>query len=224
MSYTLEELAQTVSDLASTEITPRTIRFYIAQGLMEGPDKPGRTARYDEDHLNRLLAIQVLRADDPSLTLREIEKWLSSHDEADIRSVAERLKPRKQPSGGSPLEYLLNLRSRAPAPTGARGGSDAGTRGSTAASAPEGEPRAALGVDPAPEMDALRPMERILRHLQPSAGRPVPRRARGEQWYRVRITDAMELSVRMDAFTETDLEVLERIADCWNAQFKGGEK
>ena len=44
--------ALTLADLSTaTGIPGRTIRFYIAQGLLDGPDTAGRTARYSPRHM-----------------------------------------------------------------------------------------------------------------------------------------------------------------------------
>src|SRR5215469_18173543 len=44
-------------------IPARTIRFYIARGLLEGPVKGGRGAVYTEEHLQRLEKIKHLQAE-----------------------------------------------------------------------------------------------------------------------------------------------------------------
>ena len=56
-TYTIGELA----DLA--DVTPRTVRYYVAQGLLPSPMGAGPGARYDEDHLRRLRFIRRLQAD-----------------------------------------------------------------------------------------------------------------------------------------------------------------
>ena len=53
---TLPELAE------ATGLPARTIRFYIARGLLDGPVKAGRAAAYTEDHLARLEKIKKLQA------------------------------------------------------------------------------------------------------------------------------------------------------------------
>ncbi|MGO4886048.1 MAG: helix-turn-helix domain-containing protein [Bryobacteraceae bacterium] len=56
--------AQTLAELAEESGIPaRTIRFYIARGLMEGPVKAGRGAVYTADHLARLERIKALQAE-----------------------------------------------------------------------------------------------------------------------------------------------------------------
>ncbi len=42
-------------------VTPRTIRYYIAQGLLPSPGQVGPGARYGEAHLGRLLLIRRLQ-------------------------------------------------------------------------------------------------------------------------------------------------------------------
>jgi DNA-binding transcriptional MerR regulator len=55
-----EEL--TLADLAeSSGLTARTIRFYIARGLLDGPVKSGRAATYTSEHLARLEKIKGLQ-------------------------------------------------------------------------------------------------------------------------------------------------------------------
>ena len=66
---TLAELAE-ASGLAA-----RTIRFYIARGLLSGPVKAGRAAAYTEQHLKRLEKIKKLQAQ--GRMLREIGRSLS---------------------------------------------------------------------------------------------------------------------------------------------------
>lgn len=52
----------TLSELSEASSTPaRTIRFYIARGLLPGPVKVGRSAAYSMDHLERLHRIRALQ-------------------------------------------------------------------------------------------------------------------------------------------------------------------
>jgi DNA-binding transcriptional MerR regulator len=53
----------TLAELAETSGIPaRTIRFYIARGLLNGPVKAGRGAAYTAEHLARLEEIKRLQA------------------------------------------------------------------------------------------------------------------------------------------------------------------
>jgi DNA-binding transcriptional MerR regulator len=54
----------TLSELAEASGLPaRTIRFYIARGLLDGPLKAGRGAVYTPEHLARLQRIKGLQAE-----------------------------------------------------------------------------------------------------------------------------------------------------------------
>ena len=59
----------------ASELPARTIRFYIARGLVEGPVKSGRGAAYTADHLARLERIKRLQSE--GRTLSEIARILS---------------------------------------------------------------------------------------------------------------------------------------------------
>ena len=56
-SRTLAELSE------ESGIPARTIRFYIARGLLDGPVKSGRGAVYTAEHVARLEKIQQLQAE-----------------------------------------------------------------------------------------------------------------------------------------------------------------
>ena len=61
----------TLAELANqTGLAARTIRFYIARGLLDGPSVSGRGAVYTHEHLERLRQIQALQA--AGATLNEI--------------------------------------------------------------------------------------------------------------------------------------------------------
>jgi DNA-binding transcriptional MerR regulator len=56
-SRTLAELSE------ASGIPARTIRFYIARGLLGGPQKAGRGAVYTNEHLERLEQIKKLQSE-----------------------------------------------------------------------------------------------------------------------------------------------------------------
>jgi len=61
----------TLTELSEVSGCPaRTIRFYIAQGVLDGPDKAGRAAAYGPEHLSRLERIRRLQ--DEGYTLAAI--------------------------------------------------------------------------------------------------------------------------------------------------------
>jgi len=66
---TLVELAEAAG------LPPRTVRFYIARGLLEGPAVAGRGADYGSEHLARLAEIRKLQS--RGLTLAEVGRVLA---------------------------------------------------------------------------------------------------------------------------------------------------
>lgn len=68
-SWTLMELAE------ETGLAPRTIRFYIARGLLNGPAVAGRGASYSAEHQERLEQIKKLQA--RGLMLADIARTLA---------------------------------------------------------------------------------------------------------------------------------------------------
>ena len=75
--YSLTELA----DLAG--VTPRTVRYYLSQGLLPSPGTSGPGAKYDDAHLGRLRLIRKLQRE--HLPLAEIRQRLAGLDDADDR-------------------------------------------------------------------------------------------------------------------------------------------
>lgn len=66
----------TLAEIAEASGVPaRTVRFYIARGLLKGPEKAGRAATYTAGHLQRLERIKSLQAE--GRTLSEIARVLS---------------------------------------------------------------------------------------------------------------------------------------------------
>ena len=73
----------TMADLESESgVSARTIRYYIAQGLLQPAYGRGPTAVYDADHLLRLRYIQQLK--DERLPLNEIKDHLNSLSSEDL--------------------------------------------------------------------------------------------------------------------------------------------
>jgi DNA-binding transcriptional MerR regulator len=56
--------SKTLADLSEESGIPaRTIRFYIARGLLDGPEKAGRGAVYTAQHLARIEKIKSLQSE-----------------------------------------------------------------------------------------------------------------------------------------------------------------
>jgi DNA-binding transcriptional MerR regulator len=60
----MNETRLTLAELAAESGLPaRTIRYYIARGLLDGPEVAGRGAVYGERHLERLQEIRRLQSE-----------------------------------------------------------------------------------------------------------------------------------------------------------------
>lgn len=74
--YTIDELA------AASQIPSRTIRFYQSKGVLHPPEKRGRVAYYDDDHLERLQLIGKLQ--DRGLRISAIRTLLKRIDDGEV--------------------------------------------------------------------------------------------------------------------------------------------
>lgn len=97
--YTLTELA----DLAG--VTPRTVRYYLAQGLLPAVGVAGPGAKYDDTHLARLRLIRRLQREHQPLA--EIRRRLDSLDDADVLAIAGESAP--EPPSDSALDYIRRV-------------------------------------------------------------------------------------------------------------------
>ena len=78
----------TMTDLEEqTGFSARTIRYYVAQGLLPPAHGRGPSATYDLGHLLRLRAIQLLRAN--YLPLEDIKSRLATLSNDDIAAMFE---------------------------------------------------------------------------------------------------------------------------------------
>ncbi len=97
LRYTMPDLER------ESGIPARTIRYYIAQGLLQPAFGRGPTATYDSDHLLRLRYIQHLK--DDRLSLSDIQERLNTLTPDDI---AIALKVELEPKAESWRHYTLH--------------------------------------------------------------------------------------------------------------------
>jgi DNA-binding transcriptional MerR regulator len=88
-------------------VTPRTVHFYIQQGLLPPPEGGGRGARYSEAHVARLRLIKRLQAE--HLPLSEIRHQLASMSAQQVEQALIGIKPRERDSA---LDYIRSVTSR----------------------------------------------------------------------------------------------------------------
>jgi DNA-binding transcriptional MerR regulator len=96
-----------IGDLAGLAgSTPRTIRYYVAQGLLPPPDGVGAGAHYTDAHLARLRLIRRLQRQHQPLS--EIRQRVASLADAEIAAlVADDAEDEAPPD--SALEYLRTI-------------------------------------------------------------------------------------------------------------------
>jgi DNA-binding transcriptional MerR regulator len=98
--YTLSELA----NLAG--VTPRTVRYYLAQGLLPAVGISGPGAKYDDAHLARLRVIKRLQQEHQPLA--DIRRQLETLDDAAVLAIAAEPAP-VTPPPDSALDYIRRV-------------------------------------------------------------------------------------------------------------------
>jgi DNA-binding transcriptional MerR regulator len=79
-------------------VTPRTVRYYIQNGLLPAPDPQGPATRYSRGHLDRLRLIRNLQREHQPLA--EIRSRLQLLKDEDIHRLVRRPAASKRPSWG----------------------------------------------------------------------------------------------------------------------------
>ena len=174
-SYDLSELAD------RAQVTTRTVRYYISQGLLPAAEGRGPSARYEEAHLSRLLLIRQLQRQ--HLPLAEIRRQLLELSATDVRRLLKSHSEVGRPS--SALDYIRSLGAARVGP-------------SASVSMLAGNPS-----QPIPEFSPVHPME-----VPPPAApmpppewkapdRPPPRGSPDRSsWERIHLSPDIELHVR----------------------------
>ena len=116
-TYDLGELCELA------DVTPRTVRYYLQQGLLPSPGRQGPATRYDRGHLDRLRLIKRLQQE--HLPLAEIRRRLEELSDDAVRALAEASPPAAAPPpagvvrDGSAIAYIRGVLSggRAQQPT-----------------------------------------------------------------------------------------------------------
>jgi len=175
-TYTLEELTEQAG------VTVRTVRYYIAEGLLPPPVGGGPRSAYTEGHLDRLRLITRLK--DAYLPLREIRRRLAGLDDTAVRAALTQAETLTPPTGvaeamGSAADYIAQVRRDQAV------GEPASRRRDRTAPRPEARsPRRAS--DPAA--------------TPPPTAAPESALAEPAVWHRLPITDEAELLIREDVY------------------------
>ena len=172
-------LEPSLANLAvASGLQPRTIRSWVAQGLLPAPLNRGPHARYPAETLVRLLAIRAMR-EVLRRPLAEIRQELLVATPEALQALADKARglspePTEASSGAasSALDYIRGLRTANESPIAML--ADA--------------PADLFAKPPATGFEAL---EQTL-----GRGRTAPRKARAEEWLRIPVTPEVELAVR----------------------------
>lgn len=179
------EQALTIEELAERVGTPvRTIRFYIAEGLLPGPGTRGKAASYSGEHLLRLRLIRRLSEQRvPLAEMRELLSRLSLEEEqALLNEEEERAVQRERAAQApSPKEYLGALLQQA-----------------QAARQPAASP------PPAPAISAPASAERYHRPVNALPSQPT------DVWQRWELAPGVELYVKVDV-ADQQRKLIERL-------------
>ncbi len=89
----------------AADVTPRTVRYYVQQGLLPSPDTRGRGARYDRAHLERVQLIKLLQA--RHLPLAEIRTQLAGLSDAAVSALVAEPAEKKSASALSYVQRVL---------------------------------------------------------------------------------------------------------------------
>jgi DNA-binding transcriptional MerR regulator len=130
--YGLEDLLLVAGKLLGEEISPRTVRLYATQGLIDRPGKEGRSAVYGHRHLLQLLLVRALAR--RGLSLSAIAPFCVLAD-ADLEQQLEQLDGEgaaatapSTSTANEALQYLRDLPSTAGAIGAAAEGSSSFAR------------------------------------------------------------------------------------------------
>ena len=100
----------TIQELARrARVTPRTIRYYVEQGVLPPPER-GRPARYTGEHLRRLALIRRLK--EQHLPLEEIRDTMSRLSLEEVDELLARSEAHNAQRLSSAADYIANVLER----------------------------------------------------------------------------------------------------------------
>ena len=200
-TYTLEELADV------TGLKPRTIRHYIQQHLLLGPDSLGRSASYRKYHRDRLEAVKWMRKS--GFSIEEIRKTFSQAPiDEDIRLVIPGFSDAMGPTedDDSALGFVQERQQMLMSPVADY---DTSTHSPLQDSGGAVKEPTSRGSSPS----SSGPIEQLLDQLRILSGqRRVAHRPRGETWVRFAATPDLEINVRGHVSRDQE-KLFEQIAD-----------
>ena len=119
MPNEIEYSRQELADLA--DVTPRTIRYYIVQGLLPSPEGAGPAARYGDGHLRRLRLVRQLQR--RHMPLADIRRRLEGMDDDQVEHLqATNDLTDDEPAGAaeSAIDYIRSVLAEGSPPAASR--------------------------------------------------------------------------------------------------------
>lgn len=206
-----------LSDLARlADVTPRTVRYYVALGLLPSPEAAGPATRYGEGHLARLRLIRRLQRD--HLPLAEIRIRLERMADDEIIATVSALDAREPDPSQDPgdtlafVRLLMQQSGIRPTVADRRASPDVSVHRLAIAETLDGAWAEAVRVPAAPPPAASpAPAASVGESAAATSPRPGPDRT---TWERLVISPDVELHVRrpLDRTTNKRVDQLERIA------------
>lgn len=210
ISYSMQDLIVLVTAAEGVTLNERTVRQYMADGLLPAPAARGGTMPYGEEHLLHLRLVARLAAQ--YVPARELQRFVGRLSPESVRALVDRPMPARLPSEGDAQAYLGRLSCGLPSPLLAQGLFTGALTASGRASNVSPLPR---GIGPAPGKNAPA-RERAPREAAPSG------QVTRSPWLRVTIEPDVEISIRanghdqkrlVDALVSAVLVVLARERD-----------
>jgi DNA-binding transcriptional MerR regulator len=179
---------------ARADVSVRTIRFYIQQGLLPSPESRGPGAHYTAEHLDRLRLIKRLQRE--HLPLAEIRRRLEGLGAAEIARLAEETAARPRSSARDYIRQAL---------------SEPGAK--LRAAEPDLSSFAAPMMAMAPPAAGM--VRDVAKPMEPAKPRPPAR----SQWERITLAPDVELHLRRPLSREQNRQV-ERLMEAARVIFE----
>jgi DNA-binding transcriptional MerR regulator len=174
----------TLADVARlADVTPRTVRYYVAQGLLPSPGQAGPGSRYPESTLLRLQLIREMQRN--HLPLAEIRARLAGVSDVEIAGLVT---PAAPAPADSAIDYIRGLLGM--------------SRPDQPPRRPPSQPLPPAAAAPAMasrDLAAAEPAPLATTSAMPAATAPFndqPETVERSQWDRIALTPDIELQIR----------------------------
>jgi DNA-binding transcriptional MerR regulator len=147
-----------------TGVSPRTVYFYVQQGLLPPADGAGRGAKYSQVHRDRLRLIRQLQ--DQHLPLAEIRKRIDALSQQELTRLAGSAGTPSRTSS-SAAEYIRSVLAGQGTPEPARRGGQTHARVPPSSHSAHGTPGERsqwerISLAPELELHVRRPLSRVM--------------------------------------------------------------